>query len=288
MMSRLRRLIIDTRVVRAEPSPERPHHLPYRLIAIDLDGTLLDPQHRISPANEAAVAACVAGGARVLIATGRMFSSARPYVRALGLRGPQITLNGAILADLEGDRLHIRDRLSSHLLAAAIDLLDERKIPYAVFGPNVIYARPDTPHVHILEDYGEPPAVRLGREELLRVPDPNKVLTFLPPGPLDDELSELMGDRFEVMRTGPLFFEFLPPGINKGSALAELMAREEVPREEVLAIGDGQNDISMFAVAGMSVAMGGAPDVVKARARALTEDCSSDGVALALQRYVLG
>jgi Cof subfamily protein (haloacid dehalogenase superfamily) len=261
--------------------------LPYRLIAIDLDGTLLDPLHRISPANAAAIAACVAGGARVLIATGRMFASARPYVRALGLRGPQITLNGAILADLDGDQLHIRDRLSPELLATAIELLHERAIPYAVFGPNVIYATPETTHVHILEDYGEPPAVRLSREALVGVSDPNKVLTFLPPGPLDDELAALMGDRFEVMRTGPLFFEFLPPGVNKGSALAELMVRYEVPREEVLAIGDGQNDISMFAVAGMSVAMGGAPDVVKARAMALTEDCSSDGVALALRRYVL-
>lgn len=261
--------------------------MPYRLIAIDLDGTLLDPQHRISPANEAAVAACVAAGARVLIATGRMFSSARPYVRSLGLRGLQITLNGAVLADPDDDRLHVRATLSDELLAAAIDVVEERSIPYAVFGPNVIYARPDAPHVNILEDYGEPPAVRLGRDGLLGVPDPNKVLTFLPPGPLDDELFELMSDRFSVMRTGPLFFEFMPPGISKGSALSELMARYDVPREEVLAIGDGQNDISMFGVAGMSVAMGGAPDVVKAAARDLTEDCGADGVALALQRYVL-
>ncbi|MBX0328654.1 Cof-type HAD-IIB family hydrolase [Oscillochloris sp. ZM17-4] len=261
--------------------------MPFRLIAIDLDGTLLDPQHRISPANAAAVAAAVAGGARVLIATGRMFASARPYARALGLRGPQITLNGAILADPDGDRLHIRARLSPEQLAAAVDLMDAREMPYVVFGPNVIYALPGMPHVQILEDYGEPPAVRLAREALLRVPDPNKVLTFLGPGPLDAELIALMGDRFEVMRTSPHFFEFLPPGINKGSALAELMARYEVPREEVLAIGDGENDISMFGVAGMSVAMEGAPAAVKAHADALTAHCADDGVALALQRYVL-
>jgi hydroxymethylpyrimidine pyrophosphatase-like HAD family hydrolase len=90
------------------------------------------------------------------------------------------------------------------------------------------------------------------------------------------------------MRTGPRFFEFLPPGINKGSALAELMARYAVPREQVLAIGDGENDISMFAVAGMSVAMAGAPPAVQARAIAQTAHCSDDGVALALRRYVLG
>jgi hypothetical protein len=261
--------------------------LPFRLIALDLDGTLLDPQHRISPANAAAVAACMGRGAHVLIATGRMYASVRPYVHALGLHGPQITLNGATLADPAGDRLFIRDRLSPALLATALNLLDEREIAYAVFGPNTIYTLPETQQAELLLGYGEPPAVPLPRAELLGVPDPIKVLTFLEPGPLDAELAELMGDRFEVIRTGPLFFEFLAPGINKGSALADLMLRYEVVREEVLAIGDGENDISMFGVAGMSVAMEGAPAVVQAAAQARTAHCADDGVALALERYVL-
>lgn len=262
--------------------------MPFRLIALDLDGTLLDPQHRVSPANAAAVAACQASGAHVLICTGRMYASVRPYVRALRLHGPQITLNGAVLADPDGDRMHVRDRLSPGLLATAMDLLDARRISYAVFGANAISALPGTPHLDLLEDYGEPPARILPRAELLRILDPIKVLTFLSPGPRDAELAELMGDRFEVMRTGPSFFEFLPPGINKGSALADLMLRYEVAREEVLAIGDGENDISMFGVAGMSVAMGGAPPAVRAAARAATAHCAEDGVALALERYVLG
>lgn len=272
---------------RAAAPTRKATSLPFRLIALDLDGTLLDSRHRISPANAACVAACVAGGARVVIATGRLFASARTYVRALGLGGPQITLNGAILADPDGDRLHIRARLSSEQLAIALELLDSREMPYAIFGPNTIYALPGTTHVSALEAYGEPPPVRLPRAELLRVPDPNKVLTFLAPGPLDEELAGLMGGRFEVMRTSPQFFEFLPLGVNKGAALAELMLRYEVPRDEVLTIGDGENDISMFGVAGMSVAMEGSSQAVRASAMALTAHCDADGVAQALQRYVL-
>ncbi|MEI7773077.1 MAG: Cof-type HAD-IIB family hydrolase [Chloroflexales bacterium] len=261
--------------------------MPFRLIAIDLDGTLLSPQNRISPANAAAVAACVAGGARVLIATGRSFTSARPYVAELSLAGPQITHNGAIFAELASERITTRQGLARELLADVTAALDLRRIAYMVFGPDTIYAPLDMPHIAVLESYGEPPAVELSREELLDLPEVIKVLTFLGPSPLDAELAALMGDRFEAIRTGPNFFEFMPPGINKGSALTELMARYEVPREEVLVIGDGENDLSMFGVAGLSVAMGNAPDVVKARAAALTATCAADGVALALRRYVL-
>jgi len=259
----------------------------FRLIALDLDGTLLDPQHRISSTNAAAVAACVAGGARVLIATGRTFTSARPYIADLRLVGPQITLNGAVFADLDGNQMMMRRHLTADLLADVTAMLEERSLPYTVFGPSTIYAPLGMAYTDILERYGEPPAVQLSRAEMLGVTDAIKVLTFLAPGPLDDELAELMGDRFEVTRTGPQFFEFLPPGVTKGSALAELMARYEVPREEVLVIGDGENDISMFGVAGLSVAMGDAPDLVKSHASDITATCAADGVALALQRHVL-
>jgi Cof subfamily protein (haloacid dehalogenase superfamily) len=261
--------------------------LPFRLIALDLDGTLLNPQHRISPANAAAVAACVAGGARVLIATGRSFTSARPYVAELSLAGPQITLNGAVFGDIDGDQMITRRLMDRHLLAEVTAMLEERRFAYMVFGTSTIYTPLGLPYPNILESYGEPPAVELSRAELLGLSDAIKVLTFLAPGPLDAEFAELMGDRFEVMRTGPQFFEFLPPGISKGSALAELMVRYEVPRDEVLVIGDGENDMSMFGVAGLSVAMGNAPEAVKARAAEITTTCAADGVALALRRYVL-
>jgi hydroxymethylpyrimidine pyrophosphatase-like HAD family hydrolase len=167
-------------------------------------------------------------------------------------------------------------------------MLEERRFAYTIFGKSTIYAPPGVPSIGILQSYGEPPAVELSRAELLSLSDAIKVLIYLTPGPLDAELTELMGDRFEVTRTGPQFFEFLPPDTSKGSALAELMARYEVPREEVLVIGDGENDLSMFGVAGLSVAMADAPDAVKARAAALTATNAADGVALALRRYVLG
>lgn len=259
----------------------------YRLIAIDLDGTLLDPGHRLSPGSAAAIAACVARGARVVLATGRSFTSAAPYIRELALQPPHITLNGAVLAEPAAGQFTVRATLSPTQLDAVLALLAERNIAHTIFGAAGIYAVPGTPHLEILEDYGEPPAVLCAREELHSVPAPMKVLSFLAPGPLDQELAAAVGDRVATIRSGERFFEFLPPEVSKGAALTELMARYGITRDEVLAIGDGENDLSMFAVAGMSVAMADAPAAVRAQARALTSSCAEGGVALALHQLVL-
>jgi Cof subfamily protein (haloacid dehalogenase superfamily) len=261
--------------------------MPYRLIAIDLDGTLIDAVHRPGPGSAAAIAACEACGARVVLATGRSFVSAAPYARILGLRPPHITLNGLILADLDAGRFTVRATLTPEQLALALDLLNTRDIAHIVYGAAGIYAVPGTPHLDLLAPYGEAPAVFCTPAELHDVPAPLKVLAFLDAGALEQELAAAAGERVATIRSGAAFFEFVPPGVSKGEALSELMARYGVTRDEVLAIGDGENDLSMFAVAGMSVAMADAPAAVRARARALTSTCAEGGVAEALRRFVL-
>ncbi|MCX7792228.1 MAG: HAD-IIB family hydrolase [Chloroflexaceae bacterium] len=261
--------------------------MPYRLIAVDLDGTLIDAAHRPGPGSAEVIAACEALGARVVLATGRSFVSAAPYARALGLRPPLITLNGSVMADPEAGRFTVRATLTTEQLALALDLLNARGIAHVVYGPAGIYAVPGMPHLDLLGTYGEAPAVFCAPAELRDVPDPLKVLAFLHAGALDQELAAAAGARVATIRSGAAFFEFVPPGVSKGEALSELMARYGVTREEVLAIGDGENDLSMFAVAGMSVAMADAPAAVRARARELTGTCAEGGVAEALRRLVL-
>jgi Cof subfamily protein (haloacid dehalogenase superfamily) len=262
--------------------------MPYRLIAVDLDGTILEPDHSLSRSAAEAIAACRELGARVLVATGRSYASAAPYVAELGLLGPQITLNGAVIADVESGELEAGARLTTAQVALVIAELSARRIPHVVFGRDRIYAERGTPGVPILEEYGEPPPIWLAREELLHHPEPIKILISSRPGPLDTELNAALGGHVEVIRTSQLFFEFLPMGVGKGTALEVLMARFGVPRDEVLAIGDGENDLSMFAAAGRSVAMGQAPLGVRAAASEITASLAEGGAALALRRLVLG
>lgn len=176
----------------------------YKLIAIDLDGTLLDSQHEITPDNAAAVRACLAQGITVAIATGRLFSSAGYYCKQLGLTGPVITLNGAVIADAVTGSMRAGHLLAEHELVLVTNELQRRAIPFAIFAPADIYALPNTAHMEILRGYGEPEAIIVPSISVAHIPQPAKILAFLREGPHEAELRELFAGPTEVVRTGPL------------------------------------------------------------------------------------
>src|SRR4051812_47398453 len=116
------------------PRPRR-HDRSYRLVALDLDGSLLDPAHRISPANRRAVQDCLDRGVRVVLASGRLFASVRPHCRSLGLVGPQITLNGAVIADADSGASSAVSGLTAEAVAAAAGAATAGGPPLVVFCP---------------------------------------------------------------------------------------------------------------------------------------------------------
>jgi HAD superfamily hydrolase (TIGR01484 family) len=118
--------------------------------------------------------------------------------------------------------------------------------------------------------------------------DPAKVLAVLDPGPLDAQIAAQVAGRLQSIRTGPRFFELMAPGVSKGTALTELLGDWGLERDEVLAVGDSENDESLFDAAGFAVAMGNAVEAIKIRADYITATNAQDGVALALRRFVLG
>jgi Cof subfamily protein (haloacid dehalogenase superfamily) len=260
----------------------------YKLIVLDLDGTLLRPDHSVSPANAAAVWACVAQGAQVVLASGRSLRAILPTAHTLRLDSPIIALNGSLIGDRHRGIVRARHQLDAAQLPLISAVLLERAVPFVVFGTEQIYALADMPQRDDLVAYGEPLATVVPALTHEHIADPLKVLAFLPPSPLDAELSAALEPAVAQVRTGRSFLEWLPHAATKGDALLELMAEQGIAREEVIAIGDGYNDLSMFAVAGLSVAMGDAVAEVREHAAVLTAGCEEDGVALALQRYVLG
>ncbi len=259
-----------------------------QLVVIDLDGTLLGPDHRIPVVNAEAVAACRAAGVQVMLASGRMFTSVRPYCLQLGLTGPQITLNGGAIVDAPDGEVEAMTRLPEPLLRSIAEGLKARKVPFVIMGQQTIYALPGTREAAVLEGYGEPKAVvvtDLGRDQ---VPDPVKLLAFAADSTWDTELTALAQGEADTVRTGGGFFEYMTPGTSKGMALEEVLQRHDIPREAVLAIGDYYNDLSMFEVAGVSVAMGDAPLEIREAADFVTAGCTEGGLAQALYQHVLG
>jgi len=261
-------------------------HRPIRLVALDLDGTTLNPSHELNPATIETVRAVTARGVRVLLASGRLPHSIVPFARALGLGGVHIGLNGGVSFDTEGVLRH-KHLLTVDQLAFAHEVLASEGLEPMVFGATGIWAPGITDEVEFVVSYGEPPARTYDRRHLETIEDPVKVLAVLNAGPRDRLIEARVEPRLHAVRTGPRFFEFMAPGVNKGAALSELMNDLGIEKDEVLAIGDSENDESLLAAAGFAVAMGNAVPLIQARAHATTGTNGEDGVAQALRRFIL-
>lgn len=267
--------------------------LPYRLLALDLDGTLIDGRLEFSPAVRAAIAAAQAAGVHVTLATGRTVRATRPFASALGIELPLICYQGAHVEAADGTVLYhqpvpgalaaelVRDiqALGFHIQAYLDDALwvgaERAEIEwYTRYSPVPL-------PVHVVADL---PALVAGRA-------PTKLVWVAPEATIGATLPELAAryaGRLAVFRSHDLFAEAADPGCSKGTALAALAERLAIPRAQVAAIGDRENDAPMLAWAGLGVAMGNADEAARAAADLIAPPFSEDGAAWAIRRYLLG
>jgi Cof subfamily protein (haloacid dehalogenase superfamily) len=266
----------------------------YRLIALDVDGTLLDPAHMLTPRTRAALWSAQRRGARVCLATGKLLASVRPLLTELALGGLHITCNGAALMDAATGEAIAAWPLSDVQIALALATIREcaPEMGVAWYTTNAIYtdAPPDGPLDVTLGANLEPALRHVARLAADALPPP---LKFLMTGDhasllaLRDGLLERIGATLTVTRTTSDFVEVMAPGVSKGHALGELIARLGVPREAVIAFGDGENDIPLLDAAGLGVAMGNAMPALLPHAKRTTLSNAADGVAVALEELGL-
>ena len=266
-----------------------PHTEPPRLIAIDIDGTLLAPGNVLAPAVGGAVARATASGATVALASGRMFVSVAAWAGRLGLRGPLIAYNGAMV------RTHPDGQTWWH-----------RPVPLAAARAAVAACRSAGWYVQVYLDdqllvpwrddrtdwYSENSGVpfTVDPERVYDLPAaPTKLLVIEPAERMPDiraALSAATAPELLVMATSfPHYLEVTAPDVNKGVALTALGQRLGLPLTATMAIGDGNNDLSMLGAAGIRVAVANAsPDLRKA-ADVVTGGKYGDGVAEAISRF---
>lgn len=259
---------------------------PIRLVALDLDGTTLNASHELSPATIAAVQQASAQGVRIVLASGRLPRSILPFARALGLEGVHIGLNGGVAFDSEGVLRH-KHLLTLDQLAFAHEVLQQEGLDPWVFGATGIWAPRLAGETGSVLTQGDPPAWAYDPRRLETIVDPVKVLAVLDAGPRDRILEARVEPRLHAVRTGPRFFEFMAPAVNKGAALTEYLADLGLDRKDVMAVGDSENDASLLAAAGFAVAMGNAVSALKDQADVITGTNEEDGVAQVLRRFVL-
>ncbi len=262
-----------------------------RLAAFDLDGTIMGPDQCISPRVRKTLAATQSRGVVVTLATGRMFTTVLPYALDLGIDAPLLSCQGGWIQWTHGETPLLRIPLPVDIARDAIALAEQQH------WHTILYADGDI----FLRELREPPSfyeALLGLDNAL-VPDwervfaahtPDKVLFVAEAEEIPaigDVLRATFEGRAQIFRSHARFIEVVPLGVDKGAGLSWLASHLGIAREEVLAAGDQENDVPMLEWAGTGVAMGNAPEHVQAVADWIAPSWEDDGVAVALERFVL-
>jgi Cof subfamily protein (haloacid dehalogenase superfamily) len=263
-----------------------------RLLAIDLDGTLVNHQLEMNPRDVAAVKAASAAGVAVVLATGRMFKSSLRFAEPLGLRGPIINYQGAIVRDIASGEIWHRCELTVPMQLRVLALAEPRDWHANVYVDEVVYTARARPEADLYARVGMVPYEVVGPLSKWVHQDATKmVLVSLNPDDVPGRMAELaawMGEVARVTRSLDWFVEVVNPQVSKARALAIVGERLGIGQSEVCAIGDNLNDVDMVSWAGFGVAMGNGPAGLKSIAKFVTGRIEDAGVAQVIERFVIG
>lgn len=234
--------------------------MPIKLIAIDLDDTLLTPELRIHPANLAAVRRAFDAGFDVILASGRTVESMMPYAIELGMKGrglPMICANGAEVRDVDSGKTTRHLTLSGDACLTAIEVLRSYGLPVQAYDDDgIIVSERNSWTDRDCELTGLTARVASSSEEIAAKPR-SKLLSAGDPEQIARLLPTLKARFFgiaEVVISKPYFLEILPLGADKGEALSWVAQTRGLSRDEVMAIGDAGNDVGMVSWAGYGCA----------------------------------
>ena len=274
---------------------------PIRLIAVDIDGTLLNPQFQISPADLAALQRAKAQGVEVILVTGRRHAFAMPIARQLGFDLQLISSNGAVTRSMQGETFH-RDMLPATVCRKLCGAMKEFR------GNTVITFDKETKGAIVLEHMNELNAsiqkwleknsefiefVIPVEDSLTKDPVQamfcgpiermHRALVVLSACGLDNEITVL---RTEYLARDLSMIDVLNKDCSKGHALERWAKFRGIPREQVMAIGDNHNDVEMLAFAGVPFIMGNAVEELRTNGWRVTLPNDQNGVAAAVEQVL--
>ena len=273
-----------------------------KIIALDMDGTLLDSQKNVSERNRRALTACAEKGIWVVPATGRAGHGIAPEIKALPGVRYAIATNGGVVTDLLEGRNLKTCAISNEQTLSILRRLDEYPAMYDPYIEGWAITQPE--FIEHLDRYGLSPVMqRMVHATRRTVPN---IIRYVEETKKEAEKinvffgEEHMGERERLRREleqieGLFVSSSLPNNLEinreeatKGNALLWLADYLNIPHSSVMAFGDGENDVSMLRAAGIGVAMGNAIDKAKEAAAYVTSSNDDDGVAAALEYFVLG
>jgi Cof subfamily protein (haloacid dehalogenase superfamily) len=267
---------------------------PIRLLALDLDDTLLRSDLSISYRTRNAIKKAEAAGVTVALASGRTQAAMEQYARLLGMskqRGYLICNNGTVIQESNTGTVVFETRIPGEMSLKAYDLANAEGFAVQIYEDDIMYVS----RTNEFTSYDQKlTGLRQVVVENFRAMVSSGCYKLLIPGdpmllaPLESIIRTYLGDEITLFTSKPYFLEILPSRTDKGTALAKVAELLEVPREQVLAIGDSMNDEAMIRWAGMGVAMVNGDERIKNIAALITEKTNDDdGVAEVIEKYIL-
>ena len=233
----------------------------------------------------------LAAGVQGCIVTGRMYQASVPFARELGFEAPVVCYQGAAIIDPNTDDVLRSLPLRQETASSIIDLARDLNIHLQLYRNDEYYCERRNRHSDLYASLSgvEPVIVESLHDAFAMSPatkavmidDPERTATLVA------EVARRLGDRAYVTRSYPEFIEMMNPAVDKGEALRFVARRLGIDDKDVMAIGDSWNDAPLLRAAGFGVAMGNAPSELKETAAAVVADVAEDGVAEAIERYVL-
>jgi Cof subfamily protein (haloacid dehalogenase superfamily) len=268
----------------------------YKLIAIDIDGTLMNDRKEITKEVNDAIQAAKAKGVKVVICTGRPIVGVQSIIEELKLNDEEdfvITFNGALVQNTYSKDVESQITLAYENLKELYELSLKLDSPFQFFDTESLYtpnreiSRYTVHEAHINQipihylPIDEVPKDML-IPKVMFIDEPERLNTIIA------NIPESLWEKYTFVKSTPFFLEILDPSVSKGNAVKQLAEKLSIKQEEVICIGDGENDLSMVEYAGCGVAMANAVSVVKEVAQFHTLSNNENGVAYAIEKLVLG
>jgi Cof subfamily protein (haloacid dehalogenase superfamily) len=273
----------------------------YKLICIDMDGTLLNSEHKISENTKDAIRKAHNIGVHIVVSTGRLFADAESFSELIGVKSPIIASNGAVIRGIEKNDIIYKSVINEEVCLKLMNIFKNYDVKPCLYTPEHVYSRSlrlmlfygflklkrimskDTQFQYIhswsrLKKIIQLEKCNIVKCEILsknkdRIKEIRKVLESM--------------EEIEIVSSSKYNIEITNKGVSKGKGIEILSSCFKISKNEIIAIGDSENDLSMIEYAGCGIAMGNAIDSVKKRASYITDSNDNDGVAKAIKKFVL-
>lgn len=270
----------------------------YKLIAMDMDGTLLTNDKDITERSKRAIKRAKEKGVIPVVCTGRIFASAKVLAKLIETSAPVVASNGAYIRENNSEDVIYKKALEKGDIKSLVNDIKEAGFYPHLFTHDTVYSEkliyssrnydlwnkfiPENERVkiEIVEDLSLVPEKE---DNILKVVSASEDVSGI------NELKEFIKTKYdlEVVSAIQGNFEVMAKGVSKGNAIKALCEMYDINEDEVICIGDSENDESMLEVAGLSVAMGNAEEYLKTIANYITDTNEEDGVAKVIEKFIL-